>query len=55
MYGTIILNNTIGNSISLLGKNKDSLDPSGNIFVLVRNEVDAIGDVTSDFLDVNSY
>ena len=52
MYGTIILNNTIGNSISLLGKYKDSLDPSGNIFVLVRNEVDAIGDVTSDFLDV---
>lgn len=52
MYGTIILNNTIEDSISLLGKYKDSLDQSGNIFVLVRNEVDAIGDVTSDFLDV---
>ena len=52
MYGTIILNNTIENSISLLGKYKDSLDTSGNIFVLVRNEVNAIGDVTSDFLDV---
>lgn len=52
MYGTIILNNTIENSISLLGKYKDSIDQSGNIFVLVRNEVDAVGDVTSDFLDV---
>lgn len=52
MYGTIILNNTIEHSISLLGKYKDRLDQSGNIFVLVRNEVDAIGDVTSDFLDV---
>ena len=52
MYGTIILNNTIEDSISLLGKYKDSLDQSGNIFVLVRNEVDAIGDITYDFLDV---
>lgn len=52
MYGTIILENAIENSISLLDKYKDSLDPSGNVFVLVRNEVDAIGDVTSDFLDV---
>lgn len=52
MYGTIILENAIENSILLLDKYKDSLDPSGNVFVLVRNEVDAIGDVTSDFLDV---
>lgn len=52
MYGTIILNNTIEANISLLCKYKDSLDQSGNIFVLVRNEVDGFGDVTSDFLDV---
>ena len=52
MYGTIIINDTIQNSIELLKSSKDNLDISGNIFVMVRNEVDAIGDVSNDFLDI---
>ncbi len=52
MYGTIIINDAIKNSIKLLELNKEKLDASGNIFVLVRNEVDSLGDVTNDFLDV---
>ncbi len=52
MYGTIILNNSIQDSISLLKVYYNQIHQSGNIFVLVRNEVDTIGDVCSDFLDV---
>ena len=52
MYGTIIINDTIQNSIKLLESNIEKLDANGNVFVLVRNEVDAIGDVTNDFLDI---
>ena len=52
MYGTIIINDSIQNCISLLGTYKEKLDDSGNMFILVKNEVDAIGDVTNDFFDV---
>lgn len=52
MYGTIIINDIIPNSIELLKSYNDKLDITGNIFVLVRNEVDELGDVSNDFLDV---
>lgn len=52
MYGTLIINDNIQNSISLLKSYQDKIDKSGNVFVLVRNEVNNIGDVTYDFLDV---
>ena len=52
MYGAIIINDNIQNTVSHLKTYKDKLDTSGNVFVLVRNEVDMIGDVTHDFFDV---
>lgn len=52
MYGTLIINDNIQNSISLLKSYQNKIDKSGNIFVLVRNEVDDIGDVVCDFFDV---
>ncbi|MBO7636950.1 MAG: site-specific DNA-methyltransferase [Paludibacteraceae bacterium] len=52
MYGAIIIDGNIQSSISLLNTFKGQLDSSGNVFVLVRNEVDAIGDVIHDFFDV---
>ena len=54
MYGTIIINDTIQNSITQLESYKEELDDSGNIFVLVRNEADAIGDISNDFFDIIS-
>ena len=52
MYGTIIIDDNVQNSISLLDTFKGQLDSSGNVFVLVRNEADAKGNVIHDFFDV---
>lgn len=52
MYGTIIINESIQNSISLLESYKNKMSDYGNLYVFVRNEFDNSGDITLDFLDV---
>ena len=55
MIGSLVIKDTIQNSITLLSSYKDKLDNSANVFVFVRNEVDATGDVINDFLDIIDY
>ena len=52
MYGTLIINDNIQSCISVLESYKEKVNDTGNIFVLVRNELDDTSDVTRDFLDV---
>ena len=52
MIGTLIIKDTIQNSIGLLSSYKEKLDTSANVFVFIQNEVNNNGDVTNDFLDV---
>lgn len=52
MIGTLIIKDTIQNSIELLSSYKEKLDSSANVFAFIQNEVDSNGDVTNDFLDV---
>ena len=55
MIGSLVIKDTIQNSIALLSSYKDKLDNSANVFVFARNEVDADGDVINDFLDIIDY
>lgn len=55
MIGSLVIKDTIQNSITLLSSYKDKLDNSANVFVFARNEVDATGDVINDFLDIIDY
>lgn len=52
MYGSIIINDRIEDSIKRLASYKSQLARKGNIFVLVRNEINELGDVSHDFFDV---
>lgn len=51
-YGTIIIRTSISKAIELVSEYHNSLDPSGNMFVCVRNEYNQIGDVERDLFDV---
>ena len=51
-YGTIVLHTSINQAISLINEQKNNLDPSGNLFVCIRNEYNQIGDVSNDLFDV---
>lgn len=52
MYGAIIIYDSIENSIKLLNSYKNNINNNGNIFILVNNEVNSIGDIKHDFLDI---
>jgi len=53
--GTIIIKNTIENAQKVLLEYNNSVIESGNVFVLVRNEYNANGDVQNDFFDIIEF
>lgn len=54
MYKTIIIKNTISNVLPLILKYKDSLEQSGSLFCIVKNEYQN-NQVKKDFMDVINY
>lgn len=52
MIGTLIIKDSIQNSIEFLSSYKSKLDRRANAFAFIQNEVGVNGDVTNDFLDV---
>lgn len=54
MYKTIIIKNAISNVLLLMSKYKDSLDQSGSLFCIVKNEYQS-NQVKKDFMDVINY
>ena len=52
MYGTIIIKEGISEAIKLLPTCKQMLKDDGNLFVMVQNETNSDGDISTDFFDV---
>lgn len=52
MYGTVIIKNDIRQAEQLLQEYKSQIDSCGNLFIVVRNEYKANGDVELDLFDV---